>query len=95
MASPSSTFSPAAGSPWEDSAERFRQATVQVAGSDGGSRDDDGSNGGPPGGAVIGSAEDAEPSTAAAEAWALLKKSEATSGCVPGTSRVAADGGVG
>ena len=67
VASPSSTFSPAAGSPWEDSAERFRQATVQVAGSDGGSRDDDGSNGGPPGGAVIGSAEDAEPSTAAAD----------------------------
>ena len=41
-------FSPPAGSPWEDSAERFRRATVHGASADGGSRDDAGVRAGIP-----------------------------------------------
>ena len=79
VASPSLTFSPAAGSPWEDSAERFRRATVQVAnekdGGEGRVRRRRGCNGDGRGGVRIdGVRRIAETTTATAEALGAVEK---------------------
>ena len=90
------TFSPAAGSPWEDSAERFRRATVQVAnekdGGDGG--DDDGCERRRARGVRAGGAEDASE----AEALGAVEQAEADRRAVrrrSGGGGFAADGGAG
>ena len=81
VASPSSTFSPAAGSPWEDSAERFRQATVQVAGSDGGDgKRATGATATGPGGDGSGVRRTPSRRRRRRRRWGLLEKSGA-SGC--------------